>query len=177
MNDGSARGAVPSSGGRSARGVRAWGTARFRGRAQEPRVQFHDAVPLRRDRRDLRRRFRRAARAAMGERKAEMTTVLRRLSAGRVQLSGVVPGAHGTGTVAVFADGTQLLLEIRCGSGSMERLGRGVSRFPVWLSDVQPCFGRRWFWLEFTSADRTVPVAVLASVAPVPPGSQETRPG
>jgi hypothetical protein len=113
----------------------------------------------------------------MSERKVEMTAVLRRLSAGHVQLSGVVLDARGAGRVAVFADGTRLLLGIRCGGDGMERLGRGVSRSPVRLTDVRPCFGRRWFWLEFISADRTVPVAVLASVAPVPAGSPETCPG
>jgi hypothetical protein len=107
-----------------------------------------------------------------------MTAVLRRLSAGQVQLSGVVPRARGTGTMAVFADGTRLLLGIRCGRGGMECLGPGVCRFPAWLADVHPCFGRRWFWLEFTSADLAVPVAVLASVASVPPGgSPGTCPG
>jgi len=141
-----------------------------------PRVRFRDAVPVRRDRRDLRRRFRRTVRAVLGERKAEMTAVLRRLSADHVPLSGVIPVARGTGTVVVFVDGTRLLLGIRCDGGT-ERLAQAASRFPVWLADVQPCFGRRWFWLEFTSADRAVTVAVLASVAPVPLGSPEGRPG
>ena len=112
----------------------------------------------------------------LGERKAEMTAVLRRLSADHVPLSGVIPVARGTGTVVVFVDGTRLLLGIRCDGGT-ERLAQAASRFPVWLADVQPCFGRRWFWLEFTSADRAVTVAVLASVAPVPLGSPEGRPG
>ena len=106
----------------------------------------------------------------MGERKAEMTAVLRRLSADHVPLSGVVPGMQDTGKVAVFADGTRLLLGVRCGSGGMERLGQDGSRFPLWLAEVQPCFGRRWFWLGFTSDARAVPVEVLSSVAPVPPG-------
>jgi len=103
-----------------------------------------------------------------------MTAVLRRLSADHVPLSGVVAGARGT--VAVFIDGTRLLLGIRC-DGGMEHLGQVASRFPVWLADVQPCFGRRWFWLVFASADRTVAAAILVSVAPVSPGSPEGRPG
>lgn len=146
------------------------------GGAGGPSVRFRDAVPVRRDRRDLRRRFRRAARAVMGERKAEMTEVLRRLSADHVPLSGVIPVARGTGTVAVFIDGTRLLLGIRC-DGGMERLGQAASRFPVWLADVQPCFGRHLFWLGFAFANHAGPVAVLASVAPVPPGSPESCPG
>lgn len=80
---------------------------------------------------------------------------------------------QGTGKEVVFTDGARLLLGIRTGGDGMERLGRAGSRLPVWLADVQPCFGRRLFWLGFTSADRPVPVAVLASVAPVPPGSPE----
>lgn len=113
----------------------------------------------------------------MGERKAEMTAVLRRLSAGHVRLSGVIPGPGGTGKVVVFADGTRLLLGIRGGGNRMERLGRAGSRSPVWLADVQPCFGRRLFWLGFASAGCAVSVEVVASVAPVPPGSPESCPG
>jgi hypothetical protein len=105
-----------------------------------------------------------------------MTAVLRRLSADHVPLSGVIPVARGTGTVAVFIDGTRLLLGIRC-DGDTERLDQAASRFPVWLADVQRCFGRRWFWLEFTSAGRAVTVAVLASVAPAPPGRPGSCPG
>jgi hypothetical protein len=113
----------------------------------------------------------------MGERKAEMTAVLRRLSADHVRLSGVIPGAEGTAKVVVFTDGTRPLLGIRGGADRMDRLGRTGSWFPVWLADVQPCFGRRLFWLGFTSAGYAVPVEVLASVAPVPPGSPESCPG
>lgn len=144
---------------------------------RESRIRFRDAVPIRRDRRDLRRRFRRAERAALDERKAATTRVLRRLSVNHVQLSGVISGARDTGKVAVFTDGTLLLLEIRCGGVDMERLGEGCSRFPVWLAGVQPCFGQRRFWLGFTSPDHTAPVAVLASVAPVPADGPEICPG
>ncbi len=111
-----------------------------------------------------------------GERKAEMTAVLRRLSADHMPLSGMIPEARGTGTVAVFIDGTRLLLGVPC-DGGMERLGQAASRLPVWLADAQSCFGRCWFWLEFTSPSRAVAVTVLASVAPVPPGSPESCPG
>ncbi|MGH3282753.1 MAG: hypothetical protein ACRDNW_26990 [Trebonia sp.] len=141
--------------------------------AREPRIRFRDAVPVRRDRRDLRRRFRRTARAAMGERKAKITAVLRRLSADQVLLSGVVPGTRNTGKVAVFADGTRLLLRMPRGKSGMECLGRRGFQPPIWLAEVQPCFGRRWFWLGFISDGGPVPVQVLASVAPVPPGSLE----
>jgi len=138
------------------------------------RVRFRDAVPVRADRRDLRRRFRRAARAAMGERKAEMTAVLRRLSAGHVTLACLIPEPRDEGRTAVFADGTRLFLEVRSG-GDMKRLGRYGSRHPVWLAEVQPCFGRRWFRLAFTSDARALPLEVLASVGPVPPGGRGVR--
>jgi hypothetical protein len=160
-----------------ARVLRTWGTARFPGRARESRIRFRDAVPVRRDRRDLRRRFQRAARAATGERKAEMSAVLRRLSADHVLLAGVIPGKQDTATVAVFADGTLLLLGVRCGGGGLERLGQGGSPLPVWLADAQPCLGRRRFWLWFASAGCVAPVEVLASVSPVPPGSPESCSG
>lgn len=139
--------------------------------AGKPRVRFRDAVPDRRDRRDLRRQFRRAERLAMGERKAKVTAVLRRLSADQVLLSGVVPRT--TGNVAVFADGTRLLLRMPRGKSGIESLGRRGFRPPIWLAEVQPCFGRRWFWLGFIADGRPVPVQVLASVAPVPPGMLE----
>ncbi|MGH3262244.1 MAG: hypothetical protein ACRDNS_09635 [Trebonia sp.] len=140
------------------------------------RIEFADAVPLRRDRRDLRRRFRRATRAAMSEQNAAMAAVLRRLSAEHVRLSGVIQAAQDRdrdrAKVVVFTDGTRLLLGIH-GDDGLERLGHSYSR--IWLADVQPCLGRRLFWLGFTSATHRVRVAVLASVAPVPAGSQDDR--
>lgn len=113
----------------------------------------------------------------MGERRAETSAVLRRLSADHVLLAGVIPGTQDAGRVAVFADGTRLLLGVRCGSSGMERLGQGGSPLPVWLADAQPCFGRRWFWLWFASAGCVAPVEVLTSVSPVPPGSPESCSG
>jgi hypothetical protein len=147
----------------------------FWGRAREPRVRLRDAVPIRRDRRDLRRQFRRAARVAMAERKAEITAVLRRLSADQVPLSGVFPGPQDTEEITEFIDGTRLVLRVRCGRAAMERLGRGASNLPVWIAQVQPCLGHRRFWLWFVSAGRVAPVEVLASVTPVPPGGPDTR--
>lgn len=118
---------MPRPGGWLAGVLRTWGTARFRGGAREPRVRFRDAVPVRRD---LRRQFRRTARTAMGGRKTEMTAGLRRLSADHVLLSGVIPGVQDAGKIAVSADGTRLLLGVRCcSSGGMERFGAG--RFPA----------------------------------------------
>lgn len=110
----------------------------------------------------------------MGERKAEMTAVLHRLSAGHVPLVGLISEPQDEGRIAVFADGTRLFLGGRSGGG-MKRLGRDGSRHPMWLAEVQPCFGRRWFWLAFASDTRALPLEVLASVAPVPPGGRPAR--
>jgi len=150
---------------------RAGGSARPRGRGR--RIRFREAVPVRHDRRDLRRQFRRAARAATAERKAEMTALLHRLSAGRVPLSEVIPGPRARDGVVVFLDGTQLLLLTRYGSADMKRLrdGHRASRVPVWLVGAQPSFARCWFRLWFASVGSTKLAEVMAKVGPVPAGS------
>lgn len=101
-----------------------------------------------------------------------VTAVLRRLSADHVLLTGVSGGTADIPAIVAFADGTRLLLGIRCGD-DMGRLEQAGSPLLAWLADARPCFGRPWFWLSFTSAGR-VPVEVLASVSAVrldPPGS------
>lgn len=122
-------------------------------------------IPSWRDRFDLRRRFRRTARAAMSERQAEMTAVLRHLSEGNVTLVDVVPGTRREDKIVEFADGTRLLLGIRRDGDALDRLD---ARHCAWLEEVQPCFGKRWFWLSFTSPDHPVPVDVLTTVSPAP---------
>ena len=83
---------------------RARGSARLRGRPTERRIRFREAVPVWRDRRDLRRLFRRAARAALAERKNKMMALLERLSADHVPLSEVVPGPRARDGVVEFLD-------------------------------------------------------------------------
>lgn len=95
--------------------------------------------------------------------------MLRRLSGDRVLLSGVMRGPRDTEEIAEFIDGTRLILGVRCGGTGMEHMARGASNLPVWIAQVQPCFGRGLFWLWFVSAGRVAPVEVLASVTPVPP--------
>lgn len=149
---------------------RAGVTARLWGRARRKRIRFKDAVPVRPDRRDLRRQFRRAARAATADRKAETGALLWRLSANRVPLSVVLPGAQDDERIIEFSDGTRvLLLEARHETGNLKRLAPGDSRSPVWLGQARPCFARRWFRLWFASAARRELVEVLASVTPVAP--------
>jgi hypothetical protein len=142
---------------------------RLLGRARGKRVRFRDAVPVRRDRRDLRRLFRRAARAVTAERRAETTTLLGRLSADRVPLSAVTPGAQDTERIVEFFDGTRLLLATRRGTANLKRLEQGACWPPVWLARAQPGFTHRWFRLWFASASRAGLVEVRAAVAPALP--------
>ncbi len=152
---------------------RAGRSARLRGRGQARRIRFTDAVPVRRDRRDLRRQFRRTARAMATERKAEMTALLQRLSADHVPLSEVIPRPRTRDGIVVFLDGTQLLLVTRRGSAGMKRLTEGhrASSVPVWLVRAQPSFTRRWFRLWFAPAGSMTLAEVMAKVGPVPAGS------
>ena len=144
------------------------GPARLRGRPRASRIRFRAAVPLRRDRRDLRRLFRRAARAALAERKAEMTALLNRLSAARVPLSAVGPGPRARDGVIEFSDGTRLLLAARRGSQGVRWLGEGQrgSGSPVWLVRAQPSFAGCGFRLWFASAGSVRPAELLARVGP-----------
>ena len=100
--------------------LRASGAARPR--AWRKRIGFRRAVPVRRDRHDLRRLFRQAARAALADRQSEMTTLLDRLSADHVPLSDIVPGPWPREGVVEFLDGTRLLLTTRRLSTGMDRL-------------------------------------------------------
>jgi hypothetical protein len=142
---------------------------RLLGRARGKRVRFRDAVPVRRDRRDLRRQFRRAARAVTAERKATTTALLWRLSANRVPLSAVTQGTRATERIVEFSDGTRLLLAARHGPANLERLEQGACWPPVWLARANPGFTRHWFRLWFASASRAGLVEVRAAVAPAPP--------
>lgn len=152
---------------------RAGGSALLRGRGRRRRIRFREAVPVRRDRRDLRHQFKRTARAALTERRAEMAALLQRLSADRVPLSEVIPGPRARDGVVVFLDGTQLLLVTRRGSADMKLLtaGHRASRVPVWLVRAQPPFACRWFRLWFASVGSTRLAEVVAKVGPVPAGS------
>lgn len=148
-------------------------STRLRGQGWRRRIRFRDAVPVRRDRRDLRRQLQHAVRVATAERKAETTALLQRLSARRVPLAEITPGPRARDGVVEFLDGTQLLFVTRRGGATMKRLGQWhrVSRSPVRLIRAQPSFTRRWFRLWFTSADGTKPAEVVAEVRPVPAGT------
>jgi hypothetical protein len=133
------------------------------------RIRFRRAVPVRRDRRDLRRRFRRAARAALAERKAEMTALLERLAASRVPLSAVDPGE---GSVE-FLDGTRLRLATRRGrpdriSPAMNKLSKAPDGAVVWLVRAQPSFTGCRFRLWFAAGGGPRPAEIVAKVGPMP---------
>lgn len=133
-------------------------------RVREQHIRFRDAVPVWGDRRELRRRFRHVARVVTRERRAETTATLQRLSADRVPLAGIVPGTRDTDDIVEFSDGTQLLIALFSGKADLRHLGLGAPQRRVWLVQALPCFGHRRFWLWFVSADRAVPLEVLASV-------------
>lgn len=130
----------------------------------ESRIRFRRAVPLRRDRRDLRRLFRRAARAAMVERKAEMTALLGRLVANQVPLYEVDPGEG----IVEFLDGTRLRLGTRRGRAVMNKLSRAPAGALVWLVRAQPSFTGCRFRLWFAVAGAGHPAEILARVSPAP---------
>jgi hypothetical protein len=130
------------------------------------RVRFRDAVPVRRDRRDLRRQFRRAARAVTAERKTETTALLWRLAANRVPLSAVTQGARDSERIVEFLDGTRLLLATRHGTANLERLERSARWPSVWLARAHPDFTHHWFRLWFASASHAGLVEVRAAVTP-----------
>ena len=147
--------------------LRARRPAWLRGHSQVEHAQFRDMIPLRRDRRDLRRRFRRAARAAMAEREAQASAHLGRLAANRVPLYAVTRGGRDTERVVEFSDGTRLFLfSTRAGAASLGRLAPGPAWSPVWLAQVRPCLAPSWFRLWFASASQPRPLEVLAAVAP-----------
>ena len=133
------------------------------------RIRFRRAVPVRRDRRELRRLFRRAARAALAERKAEMTALLERLAANRVPLYVVDPGAG----IVEFLDGTRLrLANCRGRPGhiipAMNKLSNAPDGAVVWLVRAQPSFTGCRFRLWFAAAGVGHPAEILARVSPAP---------
>jgi hypothetical protein len=145
-----------------------WGRGRRAGRGRGKRVRFREAVPVRRDRKDLRRQFRLAARAVTAERKAEAVAQLLRLSAERVPLSAVLPGTRDKERIAEFFDGTRLLLAAHYNSSNLMRLAPGSIWSPVWLAQARPSFTRRWFRLWFASESQAGLLEVQAMVTPAP---------
>jgi hypothetical protein len=148
--------------------LRASGSARPG--ARKGRIGFRQAVPVRQDRRDLRRLLRRAARAALVDRQAEMTALLDRLATDHVPLSDIRTGPWPQQGVVEFLDGTRLLFTTRRVSTGMDRL-RDEHRpagAMVWLIRAQPSFATCWFRLWFASVGAAKPAELLARVGPAP---------
>ena len=112
----------------------------------------------------MRRRFRLVTRAVRRERRAEATAELQRLAADHVLLASLVAGNKDMDDIVEFTDGTRLLAGLFSAKADMQRLGLRAARYPVWLEQVQPCFGHRRYWLWVASGDSAVPLEVLASV-------------
>jgi hypothetical protein len=132
------------------------------------RIRFSDAVPVGRDRRDLRRRFRRTARAVRAERRAEMAALLQRLSSGGVLLADITTDTLTGDGVIEFLDGTRLHFTTHRNGLTMAYLSQWCQASPVPLRLVraEPSFTRRWFRLWF-AADGRRPKEVVAEVSAV----------
>jgi hypothetical protein len=126
------------------------------------RVRFSEAVPLRSDRRELRRRLRAVGRAARAERKRRVTAGLSALSRRRVRISSVSKGVLGD-ELLEFSDGTRIWLEVRDGAAALRRLAVQSGRSNLYLRRVEPCFGCSWYQLDLSGPGGTGPT-VLARV-------------
>ena len=155
------------------RKLRWWGK-----RSGPPRIRFKDAVPPQRDRRDVRRRLRKAGRAELAEQKERVTQGLRRLAERRVLVASMQPGpTQGNELIEFvqFVDGTQLVLDARGdGIGALGRLAARSASDTTYLEHVETCFGHCWYRLRFCSACSGAPevlckvVRLGSSVMPSP---------
>jgi len=124
------------------------------------RISFTDAVPLRADRREMRRQLRAAARTARAERKRRVTAGLEGLATLRVPVASVRPGVLGDQLVE-FVDGTRVWLHVRDGSTTLRRLAARSSCQDVHLGCVEPCFGSCWYQLRFSTVGETGPTVLV----------------
>ena len=132
------------------------------------RIRFSDAVPVGRDRRDLRRGFRRTAHAVRAERRAEMSALLQRLSSGGMLLADITTDPLTGDGVIEFLDGTRLHFATHRNGLTMAYLSQWyrASPAPLRLVRAEPSFTRRWFRLWF-AADGRRPKEVVAEVSAV----------
>ena len=131
-------------------------------RSSSPRTSFSKAVPLRVDRRELRRQFRAVVRSTRAERKRRVTAGLSYLASRRVPVASVRTGVLGDELIE-FADGTRIWLDVRDGTTVLRRLAaRSPSQY-LFLGQVDVCFGCCWYQLHFWGSGEIGP-AVLARV-------------
>lgn len=126
-------------------------------------VRYRDAVPIRRDRRELRRLWRRTYREVTTEHAKTISSKLGQLVTRRSRLVGVAPDRDTTGVV--FADGTRLRLRVRYTNtdlASLTTIGAGA---PVpRLEGFERCPGSSFYRLYFTGTG-WCRVEVLAQVS------------
>lgn len=115
------------------------------------RTRFKVAVPLRAERRDLRRRLRAAARDELAEQARVITKSLERLADRRAAVMAVTAAGPvcRNGTVE-FIDGTRFVLRFPNGVRELVRLGRSLTGI-AYLEHVEPSFGHCWYLLRFRS--------------------------
>lgn len=118
-------------------------------RGRSAAVRFHDAVPARRDRRELRHHLREVLRATRKEQARALTGELERLAGLRAAVARASPVAAKGRTAIEFLDGTELALRIRDSSFDLERIPSGFERPIARLEGVEPCFGHGWYRLHF----------------------------
>ncbi len=126
---------------------------RRRCRCRPQRVGFSDAVPLRADRRELRRRLSAVVRASRADRRRRITAGLSALARRRVRITAVHPGVVGDELVE-FADGSRVWLDVRDGSAELRRLAALSTCRDLYLRRVEPCFGCSWYQLAFASVQQ-----------------------
>ena len=131
-------------------------------RSLPPRIRFSKAVPLRADRRQLRRLLRSAVRTTRAERKRRVTAGLSYLASRRVPVASVRTGVLGDELIE-FADGTRIWLDVRDGATVLRRLAAQSSSQSLFLGQVDVCFGCCWYQLHFCGSGEIGP-AVFARV-------------
>ena len=132
------------------------------------KTRFKDAVPLRADRRELRRLLRRAARSEKSVADRHIVETLNQLAIRRVPVATVWVQADDR-VVVHFADGTELVVDIAGNAPMIDRMRGGRVR-GVRLGQASPCMGRNWFLLWLVSPQGEA-VEVMAKVAPYQPTS------
>jgi hypothetical protein len=161
---------------------RRWKLRWWAKRSRPPKIRFKDTVPSRRERRELRRRLRKAGRDELAEQKEQVTRGLRRLAARRVLVASMQSGPTRGNELIEFvqvADGTHLMLEVRGdGTAALRRLAARSASDTAYLDHVETCFGHCWYRLRFCSAwsgGPEVRCKVVRLGSSVPPSPRSPR--
>jgi hypothetical protein len=129
---------------------RRWKLRWWAKRSRPPKIRFKDTVPSRRERRELRRRLRKAGRDELAEQKEQVTRGLRRLAARRVLVASMQSGPTRGNELIEFvqvADGTHLMLEVRGdGTAALRRLAARSASDTAYLDHVDRTRAERRLW-------------------------------